>query len=322
MIIVICITCAISAFLGYFLYKENKKSKETILINHKREQYNQQLEQNILQLENNIAQLEIRQNEIDSRFEAKTVALNRLTSSIDAASREYESIARKRAEDEYKDKFASLEKEYQARVEEIENDTRNKLLDFKMISSKVQDLENKQLAYIRMKQREEEMSKKQDYYRLILSKEDKLDIELLREVQIRLKHKETIDKIIWSVYYKPAYDILMSHLFTGTEKICGIYKITCINNEKIYIGQGTDIKERFKQHIKNAISSYSSSTNKLYQEMKKFDVENFTFEILEQLDRNQLNERESYWINFYQSVAYGLNTQKGNKGVYYENYST
>lgn len=74
----------------------------------------------------------------------------------------------------------------------------------------------------------------------------------------------------------------------------------------------SDIKERFKSHIKAALT-YGSTTNKLYQTMKKSGIYNFTFEILEEVSRDKLNERESYWINFYKTVEYGLNTKKGNK---------
>ena len=102
----------------------------------------------------------------------------------------------------------------------------------------------------------------------------------------------------------------MSHLFSSSEKICGIYKITCLENDKAYIGQSVDIKERLRQHIKTALSC-APSTNKLYQEMKKFQPSNFLFEVLEIVPRTQLNERETYWIDFYKTKNYGLNVSKG-----------
>lgn len=45
--------------------------------------------------------------------------------------------------------------------------------------------------------------------------------------------------------------------------------------------------------------------------MKKDGVENFTFEILEEVPRASLNEREIYWIEFYKTKEYGLNDTKG-----------
>lgn len=39
--------------------------------------------------------------------------------------------------------------------------------------------------------------------------------------------------------------------------------------------------------------------------------ENFTFEVLEKTDKDKLKERESYYIDFYDSKNYGLNSIKG-----------
>jgi hypothetical protein len=47
--------------------------------------------------------------------------------------------------------------------------------------------------------------------------------------------------------------------------------------------------------------------------MISYGVWNFTFELMESCSRDALNEKESYWINMYQSDKYGLNTSKGNK---------
>ena len=102
----------------------------------------------------------------------------------------------------------------------------------------------------------------------------------MRQIQNVISHKEAIDKVIWDVYYKSAYDTLASHIFNVKDKVCGIYKITCLTTEKAYIGQSVDVKERLKQHIKSALS-HSTTSNKLYQEMKKYNPYDFTFELLE-----------------------------------------
>ena len=46
--------------------------------------------------------------------------------------------------------------------------------------------------------------------------------------------------------------------------------------------------------------------------MKTDGVENFTFEIIEECDRSQLNEQEKFWINYFQSETFGYNSTKGN----------
>ena len=47
--------------------------------------------------------------------------------------------------------------------------------------------------------------------------------------------------------------------------------------------------------------------------MKQKGVENFLFEILELCDRTLLNEKERFWIDYYQSENFGMNSTKGNK---------
>ena len=104
----------------------------------------------------------------------------------------------------------------------------------------------------------------------------------------------------------------MLHLFgTSTNKVSGIYKITCITSGKEYVGQSVDIAERFRAHIKAALA-YGPATNKLYQEMKIYKPSDFLFQVLEEVPRAKLNERESYWINFYRTKEYGLNKTSGN----------
>ena len=41
--------------------------------------------------------------------------------------------------------------------------------------------------------------------------------------------------------------------------------------------------------------------------MKEKGAENFTFELLEEVNKDKLLERESYWIKFYETDSYGLN---------------
>ena len=77
----------------------------------------------------------------------------------------------------------------------------------------------------------------------------------------------------------------------------GIYKITNQINGKCYIGQSSDINKRWKNH---KICSNNPNDKRynypLYQAFRKYGIENFKFEILEECSQNQLNEKECYWI--------------------------
>ena len=62
-----------------------------------------------------------------------------------------------------------------------------------------------------------------------------------------------------------------------------IYKITNIINNKSYIGQTIKTaEERWKEHKAHAFGSHPNDQNKtLYKAIRKYGVENFTFEVLQ-----------------------------------------
>lgn len=94
--------------------------------------------------------------------------------------------------------------------------------------------------------------------------------------------------------------------------MCGIYKITNNINGKVYIGQSIDINRRWRSHKKD----YKNIDTKFYRAIRKYGLNNFSFEVIEQSSIDKLDERESYWIRFYNSIEDGYNTIPGGvKGV-------
>ena len=75
----------------------------------------------------------------------------------------------------------------------------------------------------------------------------------------------------------------------------GIYKITSPTN-KIYIGQSTNIKQRWNDY--NKMIRCKRQT-RLYNSLKKYGPKNHIFEILEECSESQLLKRETYWKNYY-----------------------
>lgn len=82
----------------------------------------------------------------------------------------------------------------------------------------------------------------------------------------------------------------------------GIYKVTNLINGKIYIGQSQHIETRWYSH-KNDYNNPNSSgyTSMFYNAMRKYGVENFQFEVIEECPLDKLNEREQYWIEYFHS---------------------
>ena len=83
----------------------------------------------------------------------------------------------------------------------------------------------------------------------------------------------------------------------------GIYKITNRINGKNYIGQSINIKFRWKQHEQEAKGERRNSL--LYQAMRKYGLENFSFEVIEECDREQLDAREDYWQDYFKAKEFG-----------------
>ncbi len=101
----------------------------------------------------------------------------------------------------------------------------------------------------------------------------------------------------------------------------GIYKITNKINNKCYIGKSSNIESRFEYHKMNYQTSKEWNKT-LYKAFRKYGLENFIFEIIEKIeDYNDLcNEREKYWISYYDSKRKGYNaTDGGDGGVTVEN---
>ena len=93
------------------------------------------------------------------------------------------------------------------------------------------------------------------------------------------------------------------------EKVCGIYKIENLVNGKVYIGQSVDIESRWREHKNISQRKTSKSYNyPLYKAFRKYGVENFSFEIVEECPVETLSEKEMFYINKYNSCVYDKNS--------------
>ena len=87
----------------------------------------------------------------------------------------------------------------------------------------------------------------------------------------------------------------------------GIYKITNQCNGMSYVGQSIDIQRRWAVHrrimnIKNTL---------LYQAMREFGIDNFSFEVIEECELINLNDKEKYYIDKYNTMnpnGYNIST--------------
>ena len=207
--------------------------------------------------------------------------------------------------------FDSLEKSYKTKEEEYDKKCAALVSEMADMQSQYAEIQSQLVQGAAAALREREKKEKINFYKLKLSDSDSIDIKELFELRKRFRNPSALSKLVWSEYFLKQTSELCNRVL-GTNTKCGIYKITNLVSNQAYIGQSVDIASRFKQHIKCGLGIDAPASNKLYKSMIEDGVWNFSFELLEECPKDKLNERESFWIDLYQTNKVGLNSTKGN----------
>ena len=93
----------------------------------------------------------------------------------------------------------------------------------------------------------------------------------------------------------------------------GIYMIKNNINNKVYIGQSSDIKKRWKKHIED-LNNKNHHNYHLQGAWDKYGSSNFEFVILEICDKSELDKKEEFYIKKYNSLKNGYNLDNGGSG--------
>ena len=164
---------------------------------------------------------------------------------------------------------------------------------------------------IELWRKEKQNENQLEEYRLNIAPQDKKDIQLLQNIQLQFSHPRVISKLIWQTYFQPLAKQKFIMILGNTTK-CGVYKITNLLDNKCYIGQSVDIYKRWCDHCKCGCGMDTPKNNKLYTAMLEDGLENFSFELLEECLKEELNKKEAFYINLYESNDYGYNITRGN----------
>lgn len=154
------------------------------------------------------------------------------------------------------------------------------------------------------------LEEQQDFYRIQLDEVAKKDLTLINSIRPQISKIDLLDKLLYDIYVKKPVDEMVKRVLGGRAP-SGIYKITRLKTGEIYIGKSTDVKARWQQHTKSAFHCGTISHSILHTTMEKDGIENFTWELIEEVPKDKLSEREKYWIEFYDSKNYGLNERNG-----------
>ena len=157
--------------------------------------------------------------------------------------------------------------------------------------------------------KDEEAREETDFYRIAIPESFKDDIAKLKSIAAQLSKPSTLYKLIWKEYYENSFNAMTGRVLGNDADKSGIYKITNIKNQMVYIGQTTNFKNRWRTHAKRAVKAEEGTSNRLYQEMWNEGLENFTFQVIEICNKDNLTEREKFYIDFYNSKDYGYNSK-------------
>lgn len=289
----------------------------------------QKIEQKHIQLNKDIDNLNIEKkilnNSIDNLKEQEKILNTTLENKL-----EHDELILTKSFSNYS---AALEKEYQIKEQEYDKLTRtlyqkyneaqdkcsNDFLNFKIecnaemakLQADLDKIRATRAAAIEAQKKEEEIKQQLSFYCLTVTKSELNDIVKLENVKLQLNNPRILSMLIWSTFFQKPMNTLCANVL-GTKTVCGIYKITNQKTGLCYIGQSVDIAKRWKDHAKCGLGIDAPAGNKLYKAMQECGIWNFSWELLEACPKEQLDEKEKFYISLYQTKDYGYNIVKGN----------
>lgn len=326
--ILICIIIGLIYFNRKKLIQQAQEFDKVVEL-YKQDGINKYIEENKEKLDFEIRyslrELEEQRDQLTSEITGKQIALEEITARVKVYENQLRDMALSNAK-RYEETLMNIAKDkVDTKTTEMikaANDAHAQLMvqlgeqatqmreQIQTLSNEIEEYSAKQAAINEAILRQRAIDEQQDFYRICLAPETANDVSVLNIARQNLKKPEIIDKIIYDNYIaKPVLEMIKRVLQNTT--CSGIYKITCLKTGEIYIGKSTDIKTRWQQHCKSAFNCGTIAHSLLHTKMKQHGIENFTFELVEQVPKDQLTEREKFYINFYQTKETGLNERNG-----------
>lgn len=261
-----------------------------------------------------------RQKNIEEERSARLKDLNRQMMELHQQIEEERRLLTESLRKEYESKRAAeqadfvdfqtrLKKEKQKMMESFELESKQIEREKKLIQEALDELKIRKENTIKVMKEQEKEENELDFHRIIFSEDELADIELLKQVEKRLHNKDVLRKLIYKTYIEKPMNEMFARLNITASP--GIYKIEHIKSKKVYIGQSTNVKNRLRDHLKSAVGISTIANQAVHEAMAAEGIENFTFYLLDECEREKLNEREKYWIDFYKSNEWGYNRTRG-----------
>lgn len=308
----------------WFYCRSRKIEKQNLeeIENKYREQINKDIEKEqnkLLQIQKDTIQAdEKRQDAIQRAAEAQNATQQLLLSEqgrLAAEVNKQKEINSLQLKEDYQKNLNELNSLYSLKEQTLKQDyEKHRLLlesDILSIQEKLDDFRARQEAINKAVLREKELQEKEDFYSIQINENDKEDIATLQKMDLQLHNRDVIPKLIWDLFIRrPAQEMIKR--ITGGREISGIYKITNKKTQEAYIGKTTSISTRWQNHLKTAIGLDAAARSTLHTRLAADGIWNYTFEILEEVPKDQLSARESYYIELY-GTKQQLNMKSGDK---------
>lgn len=292
-------------FILYYFNRRKRALERELSIRKK--QIEKEISQEKERLEQELSQKRI---EYNTQIESQKSEINTLLE-------DYKMLKTDKILREIADYRAKLEQESQAKLDyqldiyvQRQLDFEDKVMDFELeiqnLQKRIEELKSIEASAIEVRKRD---ALKNDAYHLHLSDEDKIEIRELRSIAAKFgRIRAVLLKAIYDIYYLPEVKRLVSRVLPeGTTS--GIYKITSRVDGRVYIGKSVDIRKRWYTHFKRAAGVETETQNLLYPAMREQGLENFSFEIVEEVDNDSLSAREKYWQDFYKAKEHGFSVR-------------
>ena len=252
------------------------------------------------------AEVKLKEDFNNSLFKIREDELNRIINE-----KKKEGIKRIDAELEkiHQDKLTMLNAEYVQFESEQQEVKRKILTEIEEIKNLLENYRSQREAINLAILREKELEEKENFYKIVIPENDQEDMEILKSIGPRLRNREALNKLIYDVFVKRPLNELIKRITNGRE-ISGIYKITYIKTGEAYIGKTTNISTRWQNHIKTACGLEGAARTTFHNRLEQDGIWNYTFEILEEVPKDKLGEREKFYIELYGTDTQ-LNMRKG-----------
>ena len=304
---IILIVFIIIGFFCYWWYalrsQQIKLKKKEIHLQDKQEAIQLGYTTKIMEAKNQLTSIEEKIQQKEQQFNQK---YNFEEQAIQSRLKEYENLKRKTIDQQLE--FFKLEcnqqkSKYEQKLSSIQQEVQ-------AAAASLQTLKQTRKAAYQSLLRQKEIKNKIDDYRLVPSDIELSDIKKLEKVKLELAKPRILSMLIWQTYWQPLAKVKFPIILKDKTKM-GIYKITNAQTNECYIGQAVDIYKRWNQHCKAGLGIDTPPGNKLYKAIQEYGLQNFTFEILLECNRDELNEKEKYFISLYQADTYGYNSNIG-----------